>query len=87
MDHGNPLRLSYPIGGKFMNKTYQLETISCPSCIKKIEGMLKTLEGVENSEVLFNSSRVKVKFDESMISSALIKAKIHQLGYNVISEK
>lgn len=70
-----------------MNKTYQLETISCPSCIKKIEGMLKTLEGVENSEVLFNSSRVKVKFDESMISSALIKAKIHQLGYNVISEK
>jgi copper chaperone CopZ len=70
-----------------MNKTYQLETISCPSCIKKIEGMLKTLDGVESSEVLFNSSRVKVNFDESTISSALIKAKIHQLGYNVLSEK
>ena len=70
-----------------MNKTYQLETISCPSCIKKIEGMLKTLDGIESSEVLFNSSRVKVNFDESSISSALIKAKIHQLGYNVISEK
>jgi copper chaperone CopZ len=70
-----------------MNKTYQLETISCPSCIKKIEGMLKTLNGVESSEVLFNSSRVKVNFNESTISSALIKAKIHQLGYNVISEK
>lgn len=70
-----------------MNKTYQLETISCPSCIKKIEGMLKTLDGVESSEVLFNSSRVKVNFNESTISSALIKAKIHQLGYNVISEK
>jgi copper chaperone CopZ len=70
-----------------MNKTYQLETISCPSCIKKIEGMLKTLDGVESSEVLFNSSRVKVNFDESAISSALIKAKIHKLGYTVISEK
>ena len=70
-----------------MNKTYQLETISCPSCIKKIEGMLKTLDGVESSEVLFNSSRVKVNFNERTISSALIKAKIHQLGYNVISEK
>lgn len=70
-----------------MNKTYQLEAISCPSCIKKIEGMLKTLDGVESSEVLFNSSRVKVNFNESTISSALIKAKIHQLGYNVISEK
>ena len=70
-----------------MNKTYQLETISCPSCIKKIEGMLKTLDGVESSEVLFNSSRVKVNFDESAISSALITAKIHKLGYTVISEK
>ena len=70
-----------------MNKTYQLETISCPSCIKKIEGMLKTLDGVESSAILFNSSRVKVNFNESTISSALIKAKIHQLGYNVSSEK
>ena len=75
------------LGGIIMNKTYQLETISCPSCIKKIEGMLKTLDGVESSEVLFNSSRVKVNFDESTISSVLIKAKIHQLGYNVLSEK
>ena len=70
-----------------MNKTYQLETIACPSCIKKIEGMLKTLDGIESSEVLFNSSRVKVSFDDTTISSALIKAKIHQLGYNVLSEK
>jgi copper chaperone CopZ len=69
------------------NKTYQLETVSCPSCIKKIEGMLKQTEGIETSEVLFNSSRVKVSFNEEQVTSALIKAKIHQLGYNVISEK
>jgi copper chaperone len=68
-------------------KTYQLETVSCPSCIKKIEGMLKQTEGIKNSEVLFNSSRVKVEFDDTLISSALIKGKIHQLGYKVLSEK
>lgn len=69
------------------NKTYQLETISCPSCIAKIEGMLKKTAGVTTSEVLFNTSRVKVSFDESTISSDEIKSKIDKLGYKVLGEK
>lgn len=69
------------------NRIYQLETVTCPSCIKKIEGMLKQIEGVDTYEVLFNSSRVKVGFNEEQVSSTLIKAKIHQLGFNVLSEK
>ena len=69
------------------NRIYQLETVSCPSCIKKIEGMLKQIEGVDTYEVLFNSSRVKVSFNDEHVSSTLIKAKIHQLGFNVLSEK
>ena len=40
-------------------KTYQLETLTCPSCVAKIEGMLKKTPGVTDSEVLFNSSRVR----------------------------
>ncbi|HHV59086.1 MAG TPA: heavy-metal-associated domain-containing protein [Clostridiaceae bacterium] len=68
-------------------KTYQLETISCPSCIAKIEGMLKRTAGVLSSEVLFNSSRVKVTFDENIITSEDIKKKISNLGYKVLGEK
>jgi len=68
-------------------KTYQLETISCPSCIAKIEGMLKRTAGVSSSEVLFNSSRVKVTFDENIITSEDIKKKISNLGYKVLGEK
>lgn len=68
-------------------KMYQLETVSCPSCIAKIEGMLKKTTGITESEVLFNTSRVKVSFDETMISSEEIKTKINKLGYKVISEK
>lgn len=68
-------------------KTYQLETVSCPSCIAKIEGMLKKTEGISNYEVLFNSSRVKVSFDEKDITSEKIKEKIGKLGYAVLSEK
>ncbi len=69
------------------NKTYQLETISCPSCIAKIEGMLKKTAGIASSEVLFNTSRVKVSFDETVISTEEIKGKISKLGYRVLGEK
>lgn len=68
-------------------KTYQLETVSCPSCIAKIEGALKKTAGITQSEVLFNSSRVKVAYDEDLVSSEKIKSKIENLGYKVLSEK
>ena len=69
------------------NRTYQLETVSCPSCIAKIQGMLKKTGGISSSEVLFNSSRVKVIFDESAVTSEEIRAKIEKLGYKVLSDK
>jgi len=36
--------------------TIQLETLTCPSCIQKIENAVKSLEGVdkESVNVLFN---------------------------------
>ncbi len=68
-------------------KMYQLETLSCPSCMAKIDGMLKRIDGIVESEVLFNSSRVKVSYDETKITSEVIKDRIGRLGYAVLSEK
>ena len=68
-------------------KTYTLETLTCPSCVAKIGGMLKTMKGVEQSEVLFNTSRVKVSFDESVIDAESIKNSIEGLGYAVLGAK
>lgn len=68
-------------------KTYQLETVTCPSCIAKIEGMLKKLSGIHTSEVMFNSSKAKVSFNESITSSEVIKGSIEKLGYKVLAEK
>ncbi len=70
-----------------MTKTYQMETVSCPSCITKIESMLKATAGISESEVMFNSSRVKVTFDDEKIKSDAIKGKLDALGYKVLSEK
>ena len=41
-------------------KTYQLETLTCSSCMAKIEGALKRIKSVQELEVLFNASRAKV---------------------------
>ena len=69
------------------NRTFQLETVSCPSCIAKIEGMLKKTGGISSSEVLYNSTRVKEILDESAVTSEEIRAKIEKLGYKVLSDK
>ncbi|NLY55995.1 MAG: heavy-metal-associated domain-containing protein [Firmicutes bacterium] len=68
-------------------KTYQLETLTCPSCLAKIEGALKKTAGVIESEVLFNSSKAKVTFDETVVSSEEIRKTIEALGYKVLGEK
>ena len=50
--------------------TLQLETLTCPSCMQKIEGAIKALDGVaqDTIKVMFNSSKVKLEFDEDKIS-------------------
>ena len=52
-----------------MKKTVlQLETVTCPSCIRRIEGTLSKQSGVENAVVKFNASKVEVNHDESIVT-------------------
>lgn len=66
---------------------FQLESLTCPSCVKKIESMLSKTEGVASAKVLFNSSKVKTEFDESQISADKLEEKIVGLGYPVLTSK
>ncbi len=65
--------------------TLQLETLSCPSCLQKIENATKKLEGVdaESIKVLFNASKVRMNFDENIITIEEKKKAIQTLGYAV----
>lgn len=69
--------------------TIQLETLTCPSCLQKIESGVKNLDGVEKEQinVLFNASKVKVQFDDSKTSVEDIEQTIEDLGYGVIKTK
>jgi copper chaperone len=66
---------------------FQLEEVTCPSCIKKIEGALNKVGGVISAKVLFNSSKVKVEFDESRVQASKLEQTIRNLGYLVLSSK
>jgi len=69
--------------------TINLESLSCPSCLQKIENALKGLDGVEKDsvEVLFNSSRVKTNFDSKSVTIEAIEKAIEDLGYPVIRSR
>lgn len=66
---------------------YQLEPLTCPSCIKKIETALGKTEGVGLVKVLFNSGKVKTEFDESVVKAEEVAEVIEKLGYPVIKTK
>jgi copper ion binding protein len=62
----------------------QLEPLTCPSCIKKIETKVGKMEGVEEARVLFNSSKVKATINEDQVTADDLKDTIEKLGYQVM---
>ncbi|HFU4477326.1 TPA: heavy-metal-associated domain-containing protein [Streptococcus suis] len=69
--------------------TIQLETLTCPSCMQKIENGVKSLDGVskESLKLLFNSSKVRVEFDDEKVSIKDIENAIDKLGYEVMKSQ
>jgi len=63
----------------------QLETLTCPSCLQKIENGVGNLNGVDKDslKVMFNASKVKVNFDENVLAIEDIEKAIQDLGYGV----
>lgn len=65
--------------------TIQLEALTCPSCILKVENATKSVKGVEKEsvKVMFNSSKVKFDFDDEIIAVEDVEKAITTLGYEV----
>lgn len=69
--------------------TIQLEELACPSCVAKIEGAVKAVNGVEDDsvKVMFNASKAKLSFDEEKTTLDAITTAINNVGYEVLSAK
>ena len=66
---------------------FQLEPLTCPTCVKKIESTLTKAKGVDSVRVLFNSSKVKTEFDDTQTNAEKLKLTIENLGYSVLALK
>lgn len=66
---------------------FETEPFTCPSCISKIESVVSKKAGVESTQVMFNSNKVKVSFDESKVTADEIAESITKLGYPVLGQK
>ncbi|KAA8439941.1 heavy-metal-associated domain-containing protein [Weissella paramesenteroides] len=71
-----------------MNKiVLQLDELSCPSCLQKIQSALDKQVGITNVKVLFNAAKVKADFDSDKISADKVADTVTNLGYDVQSIK
>lgn len=69
--------------------TIQLEDLACPSCSAKIEGAVKSIDGVDKDsvKVLFNASKVKLNFDDGKTKIEDIEEAINKVGFDVIKTR
>ncbi|OCA88056.1 heavy metal-binding protein [Bacillus sp. FJAT-27225] len=66
---------------------FQLEPLTCSSCIKRIETALSTTAGVTSAKVIFNLNKVKAEFETGAITAVQIENILTKLGYPVLSSK
>lgn len=65
----------------------QLDGLSCPSCMTKIQNALSQQTGVETVKVLFNAAKVKADFDASQVNADQLAEVVTNLGYEVQTMK
>ncbi|RYL94962.1 copper chaperone [Sporolactobacillus sp. THM7-4] len=65
----------------------QLNELTCPSCMQKIESALRKQSGVQEVRVLFNASKVKADIDPETIQPAHLSEVVEKLGFDVQSVK
>lgn len=65
----------------------ELDQLTCPTCVTKIQNKLDQTKGIENAKVLFTSSKVKADYDETQLSQEDIVLAIESLGFEVLKVK
>lgn len=63
--------------------TFKISGMHCTSCSMNIDGELEDIPGVISSTTSYATSKSKVEFDASKVSTQEIKATIQKLGYEV----
>ena len=66
-----------------MEKTLNVQGMSCSHCKMAVEGALKELDGVTSAEVNLDAGTVDVTFDNAKVDESALKDAIEEQGYDV----
>ncbi|MFZ3578302.1 copper chaperone CopZ [Virgibacillus sp. DJP39] len=66
-----------------MEKTLNVQGMTCGHCKMSVEGALKKIDGVTAAEVNLEANSVDVTFDESKVNVDAMKEAIEDQGYDV----
>ncbi|MDR7854987.1 heavy metal translocating P-type ATPase [Tissierella sp.] len=69
-----------------VNKSLQIEGMTCASCANAVERATKKLEGVTEANVNLATERLSISYDEAALSVNDIQAAVEKAGYKAISE-
>lgn len=64
--------------------TLQMEELVCPMCATKVETALKNFVGVSSVIILFNASKAKVEYDETVTEPEKFADAVRSIGYEVL---
>lgn len=60
---------------------FQVEGMTCSSCVRHINSALKKMEGVEDVQVSLSDKKVIVKHDPKKVPADVIRKAITEEGY------
>jgi copper chaperone len=70
-------------GAMMTEKTLRVPGMHCGHCKAAVEGELRKLSGVEDSNADFEKGIVEVRYDEDQVTPEELREAIEEAGYNV----
>ncbi|WP_085993813.1 copper chaperone CopZ [Oceanobacillus senegalensis] len=66
-----------------MEKSLNVQGMSCGHCKMAVEGALNKLDGVSSAEVNLEAGKVVIAYDHSKVNVEVMKEAIEEQGYDV----
>ena len=64
-----------------MKTVLRSQELTCPSCVAKIEGALRRLDGVQRAKVHFTTGRIEVEHDAEAVAPDALARVVTGVGY------
>lgn len=69
-----------------IKRTFPVEGLGCAACVARVEGAIKTVEGVKECNVSLASNTAQVVYDNAATKASELRKAVQAAGYDIIVE-